>query len=148
MQVIQIDLAHRAKFMELLLIGDEQENMVTKYLYHGDMFALYENGLKAVCIVIPINAREYEIKNIAVVPKFQRKGYGKRLIYYLLSHYKGRCNALYVGTGDSPLTIPFYESCGFIYSHTVKNFFTDHYDHPIWEGGKQLIDMIYLKRYI
>ena len=24
-------------------------------------------------------------------------------------------------------------------------FFLDHYDHPIFEGGKRLIDMIYLE---
>lgn len=31
-------------------------------------------------------------------------------------------------------------------SHIVPNFFTDHYDHPIFEGGVQLTDMIYLKK--
>ena len=51
-----------------------------------------------------------------------------------------------VGTGDSILTIPFYEKCGFQEFKRVKNFFTDHYDHPIFEGGKQLVDMVYLMR--
>ena len=27
-------------------------------------------------------------------------------------------------------------------------FFTDHYDHPIFENGVQLVDMIYLKAYL
>ena len=40
-----------------------------------------------------------------------------------------------VGTGDSPLTIPFYEKCGFTRSHVLKNFFLDNYDHPIVEEG-------------
>jgi len=31
-------------------------------------------------------------------------------------------------------------------SYRVKNFFTDNYDHPIFEGEIQLIDMIYLKK--
>ena len=44
------------------------------------------------------------------------------------------------------MTIPFYESCGFEISHRVKNFFIDNYDHPMFENGKQLIDMIYLKK--
>ena len=35
-----------------------------------------------------------------------------------------------VGTGDSPLTIPFYESCGFAYSHRVPDFFIDNYATP------------------
>ena len=51
-----------------------------------------------------------------------------------------------MGTGDSPLTIPFYEKCGFVRSHTISNFFTDNYDHPIYESGIQLVDMVYLQR--
>ena len=62
--------------------------------------------------------------------------------------YKGKHSILQVGTGDSPLTIPFYEKCGFIRSHSIKNFFTDNYDHPIYEAGTQLVDMIYLQKKI
>ncbi len=49
-------------------------------------------------------------------------------------------------SGDSPPTIPFYEKCGFVRTHSIKNFFIDNYDHPIFESGVQLIDMIYLQR--
>ena len=69
-----------------------------------------------------------------------------RVIQYLFGHYAGRCRTMLVGTGDSPLAIPFYESCGFTYSHRIPDFFTDNYDHPIYEAGKQLKDMVYLKR--
>jgi len=51
-----------------------------------------------------------------------------------------------VGTGETPTILSFYENCGFIMSHRVKDFFTDNYDHPIFEGEIQLIDMIYLKK--
>ena len=30
--------------------------------------------------------------------------------------------------------------------HRIPDFFTDNYDHPIYEAGKQLKDMVYLKR--
>ena len=53
---------------------------------------------------------------------------------------------LSVGTGDSPAILRFYERCGFVKSHVVKNFFIDNYDHPMYEDGQQLVDMIYLKR--
>ena len=49
-----------------------------------------------------------------------------------------------VGTGDSPLTLPFYQACGFRESHRVPGFFLRYYDHPIYEGGRLLSDMIYL----
>ena len=32
------------------------------------------------------------------------------------------------------------------FSDRVENFFTDNYDHPIYEEGKLLTDMVYLKR--
>ena len=51
-----------------------------------------------------------------------------------------------VGTGDTPSTLSFYEHCGFRISHRLKNFFTDNYDHPIYEDGKLLTDMVYLRK--
>ena len=62
--------------------------------------------------------------------------------------YSSQYNILQVGIGDSPLTVSFYERCGFVIHHTLKNFFPDHYDHPIFEAGKQLINMIVLRKMI
>ena len=73
---------------------------------------------------------------------------GKALMDFLAEKYAEEYSILQVGTGDSPLTIPFYEKCGFIRSHKIPNFFTDNYNHPIYEGGVQLIDMVYLQRYL
>ena len=71
---------------------------------------------------------------------------GKALIDFLASKYADEYSVLQVGTGDSQLTVPFYEKCGFVRSHNIPNFFTDNYDHPIYECGVQLIDMVYLQR--
>ena len=40
--------------------------------------------------------------------------------------------------------MPFYERCGFVRAYRIPGFFTDHYDHPIFEGGVQLTDMVVL----
>ena len=79
------------------------------------------------------------------MPDSQRMDYGKKLIDYLFLHYAD-CNTMLVGTGDVPSTLCFYKKCGFTESHRIKNFFTDNYNHPIFENGKQLVDMVYLKR--
>ena len=71
---------------------------------------------------------------------------GKAMVDFLIRTYKGQYAVLQVGTGDSPATIPFYEACGFRRHHVVRNFFTDHYDHPIYECGVKLVDMVYLQR--
>lgn len=136
---------NKKEFIDLLLLADEQENMIDKYLEHGDMFILDDNGVKAECVVTKEADGSYELKNIAVLHDCQGKGYGKGLIDFLFSHYPD-CTIMLAGTGDVPSALGFYQKCGFSESHRIKNFFTDNYDHPIFEDGKQLIDMIYLKR--
>lgn len=136
----------RKRFLDLLLLADEQEDMIDKYLNRGDMFALYDDDLKGICVVTREEDRIYELKNIATYEKYHGKGYRKKIIQYIFEYYKEKCDVMYVGTGDSPLTLPFYKKCGFIESHIVNKFFIDNYDHPIFEGGKQLVDMIYLKK--
>ena len=135
---------NKKEYMELLLLADEQEDMIDRYLERGDMFVLEDGGVLAECVVTREGDGVYELKNIAVAPDCQRKGYGKQLIEFAFSYY-GDCERMLVGTGDVPSSLGFYHSCGFTESHRVKNFFTDHYDHPMFEDGKQLVDMVYLK---
>lgn len=146
MKVLEIDDNDKANYMELLLIADEQISMIEKYLYIGDMFALYDDDVKSVCVVTEQEPGIYEIKNIVTVSKYQKKGYAKHLISYIADYYKESGKQLYVGTGDCPGILEFYKKCGFFKSHVVKNFFTDNYDHLMYEDGIQLVDMVYLKR--
>ena len=136
----------KKKYLDLLLLADEQEDMIDRYLERGTMYVLVDDGVKAECVVTDEGNGILELKNIAVEPASQGKGYGKALIDFLIETYGGQYTVLQVGTGDSPSTIPFYEACGFRRHHLVKNFFTDHYDHPIYEGEVQLVDMVYLQR--
>lgn len=136
---------NKKKYMELLLLADEQEDMIDRYLERGTMFVLDDDGVRAVCVVTDEGGRLLEIKNIAVRPENHRKGYGRQMIRFIKEMYRDSFDILQVGTGDSPLTVPFYEACGFKRSHIVKNFFTENYDHPIYECGVQLVDMVYLR---
>ena len=133
-------------YLPLLLLADEQEDMLDRYLDRGSMYILDDNGVKCECVVTDEGDGILEIKNLATVPEHQGKGYARTLIDFVAEKYKGSYSILQVGTGDSPLTIPFYEKCGFVRSHIVPNFFTENYDHPIFECGVQLVDMIYLRK--
>lgn len=142
MEIIKIN-ENKKKYIDLLLLADEQESMIDRYIEKGDMFVLADDGTAvAECVVTAESEGIYEIKNIATLPEKQKKGYGKMLIDHVFSYYED-LKKMYVGTGDSILTIDFYKKCGFNESHRIKNFFTDNYDHPIFEGEKQLIDMVY-----
>lgn len=137
---------NKKQYLDLLLLADEQEDMIDRYLERGRMFVLEEDGIKAECVVTDEGNSILEIKNLATDPACQRKGYARKLISFLMDQFAGQFTTLLVGTGDSPLTIPFYEKCGFVRSHIVKDFFTKNYDHPIIEDGVLLTDMVYLKR--
>lgn len=133
-------------FLDLLLLADEQEDMIDKYLERGEVFALYDGDLKSICVVTQEDENICELKNLATYEKYRGKGYAKHLISYIFEHYKDKCKTLLVGTGDIPWIILFYEHCGFEVSHRVENFFTKNYDQPIYEDGVQLVDMVYLKK--
>lgn len=145
MEIKQV-FENKKQYLDLLLLADEQENMIDRYLEGGEMFVLLDPGPVGECVVCDLGDGVFEIKNIATDPNAHGKGYGRRLIAFVLNHYKGKGVEMLVGTGDSPLTLPFYKKCGFTERHRVKNFFTDHYDHPIIEAGVQLVDMVYLSQ--
>ena len=145
MDIIEVT-ENKKQYLDLLLLADEQEDMIDRYLDKGRMYVLDDNGIKCECVITDEGNGVLEIKNIATVSDHQGKGYAKALINFVVKKYKEQYTVLQVGTGDSPLTIPFYEKCGFVRSHSIPNFFTDNYDHPIFECGVQLVDMVYLQR--
>lgn len=138
---------NKKEYLNLLLLGDEQETMIDLYLERGDLFVLEDSGIiKGVCVVTNEGINTCELKNIAIHPNYQRQGYGKAMLSYLYSYYKNEFLEMKVGTGESPSTLAFYKKCGFTYSHRIKDFFIQNYNHPIFEDGILLADMIYFKK--
>ena len=136
----------KGKYLQLLLLGDEQEEMIRKYLDRGDLFVLAEDGeARGVCVVTGEGPGLYEVQNIAVAPCHQRQGLGKAMMEYLWEYYPNM-DTLRLGTGDSPSTLGFYQALGFQEVGREKGYFPAHYDHPIYEDGKLLTDRVLLER--
>ena len=110
------------------------------------MYVIEDGDVIAECLVTDEGDGILELKSLAVLPPFQRRGYAKVLLNFIEAEYKGRFKILQVGTGDSPATVPFYQKLGFVRSHIIKNFFTDNYSRPIYDGGVLLKDMVYLRK--
>ena len=136
----------KKRYLPLLLLGDEQESMIDRYLEEGALY-IWKEGEETVgvCVVTDQGNGVLELKNIAVDPRFQRRGIGRAMIEALAKRYRGSYRVLLAGTGEAPSTLGFYQHCGFTYSHRVKDFFLQ-YDHPIVEEGVQLKDMVYFQR--
>ena len=145
-RILPVDTGKK-RYLPLLLLGDEQESMIDRYLDRGEMFVMRNREDKPVAIAVVTDEGDgiLELKNLAVEPSFQRKGYGRKMIEYLCGHYRHRFHTMLAGTGDSMKTLSFYRNCGFSHSHTVAGFFIKDYNHPIIEDGKMLNDMIYFK---
>lgn len=134
--------ADRKRFISLLLMGDEQESMIDRYLMRGDMYVAFAGDeAVGVCVVTREADNLMEIKNLAVSPDRRRTGIGHLLLRFIENRYED-CD-IQLGTGATPSTVKFYESAGYRYSHRIKDFFSINYDHPIVEEGVLLTDMLY-----
>ncbi len=89
MEIRKID-GDKKRFLPLLLLGDEQESMIDRYLECSDMFAMFDrrNAPIAIAVVSKKAHGQYELMNLAVAPCHQRKGHGSQMIEFICNRYK------------------------------------------------------------
>ncbi len=72
MEVVEIT-KNKKEYLNLLLLADEQEDMIDRYLSRGKTFVLDDNGVKSICVITDEGNGVLEIKNLATAPNFQKK---------------------------------------------------------------------------
>ena len=133
----------REPFRALLLLGDEDEEMLSRYFGGGRCFTFERKGVPvAVCIVTGAEGT-YELRNLAVEPRVWRRGLGRRLVECVFEILDGD---LYARTGEAPRTLAFYEGCGFERIGTEKDYFTRNYSRPVIDDGVLLRDAVLFVR--
>ena len=66
---------NKKDYLPLLLLGDEQETMIDRYLERGTLYVLEEDGAaRALCVVTDEGGGVLEIKNLATAPAWQHRG--------------------------------------------------------------------------
>ena len=68
--IIKEVIGNRKDYLSLLLLADEQEEMIERYIDSGTMYVLDDDGIKCECIVTDEGNGVLEIKNIATVPEY------------------------------------------------------------------------------
>ncbi len=134
---------------DLLLLANETVEAINKYIFDSEIYVLEQNSkIIAEYALLPLNKEEVEIKNIAVAADFQGQGIGKTLLKDATDRAKARgFKTIIVGTGDtSTKLLRFYHKEGFEVFGVRKGFFVDNYPKPIYDGEKQLKDMVLLKK--
>ncbi len=100
---------------EILLLADETIDAINKYLFNSTVYAATKNGQTiAVFCLLEIDKNTIELKNIAVIEKYQGKGIGSKIICFIKNICKGKYSTIIVGTADSGINqIKFYQKNGF-----------------------------------
>src|SRR4030095_11461463 len=123
---------------DLLLLADEEEDAIRKYIYDAAIYTLFCNerlDLIAVVALFRVSKSEIEIKNIGVLESFRVIGIGSWLIDRVKEiASKENYKEIIVGTADSGIDqIRFYERNGFVKYAIKKNYFIDNYTQPIFD---------------
>ena len=144
MQVKKIE--NKEDYIYLLLEADPSKDMIHKYLNDSDVYALKkEDELISIAVILHIDRKTLELKNIVTKENFRNKGYAKTLLKSLCGNYKQKYDRMLVGTTEN--NIPFYVKQGFDkYEKTIKNFFIDNYKEKIKDGELTCTDLIYYSK--
>lgn len=132
----------------LLLEADPEEQAIAKYIDRCEVFVLKKGSTTAAVLCAEKQEDNFEIKNIAVSSKFRRRGLGGEIIKNVCALYKKQgFKTVTVGTAaEAPQAVNFYIKNGFKPYKTIKNFFTDNYKKPVYDGETLCADMIVLKK--
>lgn len=103
--VITEVVGDKKQCLPLLLIGDESESMIDRYIDQGRLYVGFiDNEPVAVCVTIG-NGAEVEVKNLAVLPEFRCHGCGRVMLQHV--EQLNRESTIILGTGETPSTLRF-----------------------------------------
>ncbi|WP_110111858.1 GNAT family N-acetyltransferase [Bacillus sp. CGMCC 1.16541] len=134
--------------MQLLLLADPSEKLVSDYVKRGQCVVIEEEEVVGVYVLLPTRPETVELVNIAVSEHQQNRGIGKKLIQdTILRAKEAGYKTIEVGTGNSSIgQLALYQKCGFRIVSVDKDFFLRHYEEDIYENGIQCMDMIRLSQ--
>lgn len=142
----EIILNDREKYLDYLLLADEDEQIVKQYINEGDMYSISMDGqLVGIILFVYYQQRVVELKNLALASEWRGRGIGKAVLQKAFDIYK-EMEKMIVGTANSSIeNIAFYQKAGFRMTEIRRDFF-EKYEKPIFENGIQALDMVMFER--
>lgn len=132
---------------DLFLLADPSMEAINMYLPGSACYVAFNGDGETVggAIVRKAYHGYYELMNIAVYTKFQKQGWGVKLLKAVVQKVKQLGGQkLELGTGTFGYQLRFYQKVGFRITGIEKDFFIKKYKDPIIEDGLQHSDMLRL----
>ena len=115
LQVKKIE--NKDDYIDLLLEADPSKDMIHKYLDDSDVYALKkEDELISIAVILHIDRKTLELKNIVTTEKYRNKGYGTEAIKLILEYgfkYMNLHNIKLDLMEFNDRALKCYEKCGF-----------------------------------
>jgi aminoglycoside 6'-N-acetyltransferase I len=135
----------------LLLDADPSMEVISTYLDLSEIYvALLEDKIIGTFVLYPVDNETFEIKNIAVDERLQRRGIGKLLLNKAeqISVSKGAKKIDIATSNASFEALSLYQKAGFDMHSLKKNFIIENYPEPLFDNGIQCRHMIVLSKYL
>jgi ribosomal protein S18 acetylase RimI-like enzyme len=124
--------------IDLLLLADPSEEMITEYIHLSTNFiARLNTKIVGALVLLKTRPKTMEIMNISVYEEYQNKGIGKQLINKAIEYAKeSKIKTLEIGTGNPGLIqMILYQKCGFRIVGVEFDYFRKNYKEKIYENG-------------
>ena len=134
---------------DLLLLADETVEVIDRYAKDGQTYVVeVDSQAIAVYVLLVIDRKRIEIKNVAVHSNYQGQGIGKFMLRDATSRAKEQgYKTILIGTANGSIKqLYLYQKEGFEITSIKKNFFVDNYPAPIFENGILCKHMIMLEK--
>ncbi|WP_028596475.1 GNAT family N-acetyltransferase [Paenibacillus assamensis] len=137
--------AHEPAPMDLLLLADPSESIVTEYVQRGQCHVVeIEGSIVAVYVLLPTRPETVELVNVAVHEDLHGQGIGKQVVNHAIVQARQQgYKTIEIGTGNSSVgQLALYQKCGFRIVGVDIDFFVRNYPEEIIENGILCRDMI------
>jgi ribosomal protein S18 acetylase RimI-like enzyme len=145
---VVIELTNDAIPIDLLLLSDPSEEVISEYIHLSTkIIAKVSTKIVGALLLLKTRPKTMEIMNISVYEEYQNKGIGKQLIKKAIDFAKeSKIKTLEIGTGNPGIIqMILYQKCGFRIVGVEFDYFRKNHSEKIYENGIECRDMIRLK---
>lgn len=145
--MIQLYEERSNELVDLFRLADPSRKAIEQALENGKVFCYIEEQTLFGALLFVMQQEVIEITHLAVLEHAENRHIGTRLLTNMIQYAKKQGTTdLVIKTGSTSFKqLYLYQKIGFRMDSIVSDYFTTHYEAPIFENGLRLYDQVVLK---